>query len=81
MLHQLMGELGADPSVTLMIGDTEYDLEMATNAGVSSLGVGYGVHEPHRLARHRPLACLDAITDLLPWLDALKTGRRTEALG
>ncbi len=70
MLLQLMSELGAEPRETLMIGDTEYDLAMAANAGTAALAVGYGVHEPHRLARHAPLACLDAITELGAWLEA-----------
>jgi phosphoglycolate phosphatase len=75
MLHQLMRELGVEPSATLMIGDTEYDLQMARNAGVSALAVGYGVHEPNRLARHGPLACLGEIQELLPWLDRVGAER------
>lgn len=44
MLLQVMDELGAHRSETLMIGDTEYDMEMARNAGVAALAVAYGVH-------------------------------------
>ena len=47
MLHELMREFGADPERTLMIGDTTHDLQMARNAGVASVGVSYGAHEPH----------------------------------
>lgn len=69
MLLQLLSELGVESSDTLMIGDTEYDMEMATNARTHGLAVSYGVHEAERLMRHNPLGCLDDISDLVPWLD------------
>ncbi len=47
-----MDELGVEPNETLMIGDTEYDMQMATNARTYSLAVSYGVHEKERLLRH-----------------------------
>ncbi len=68
MLFELMDELGARPEETLMIGDTEYDLEMARNAGVRSLAVSYGVHSPGRLLLHGPLACLDSLAAIPDWL-------------
>lgn len=52
-----------------MIGDTEYDLQMAKNAGVGAVGVGYGVHERERLLQYQPLACVDNIQDLTAWLN------------
>lgn len=70
MLEELMDELGAQPGETLMIGDTEYDMQMAVNARTHALAVSYGVHEKERLLRHNPLHCLDAITELDAWLQA-----------
>lgn len=70
MLLELMGALGTGPDETLMIGDSEYDLQMALQAGVPSLGVSYGVKDCERLLDYRPLACLDAIDELPAWLDA-----------
>ena len=69
MLVEIMDELDVSPAQTLMIGDTEYDLQMANNAGVSAIGVSYGVHERERLLQHRPLACLDNINELATWLN------------
>lgn len=69
MLEGLMDELGVLPDRTLMIGDTEYDLEMARNAGTRSLGVSYGVHHRDRLELLQPLGCLDRIDQLPAWLD------------
>lgn len=68
MLHEIMDELDVNPARTLMIGDTEYDLAMARNAGVASIGVAYGVHDDARLLRHQPLAILHDIGELAPWL-------------
>jgi len=38
-----------NPKDCIMIGDTEYDMEMARNAGMDAIGVSYGVHEEERL--------------------------------
>lgn len=71
MLFEIMDQLGVEPEQTLMIGDTEYDLQMARNAGTDGLGVSYGVHSVERLMKHEPVACLDAIGELNSWLDSL----------
>ncbi len=68
MLLQIMDELGVRGSDTLMVGDTEYDLQMAQNAGASALAVCYGVHERERLLKHRPLDCLETLDEMRPWL-------------
>ena len=49
MILQAMAEVGADAASTTMVGDTTYDIEMALNAGVRGVGVGWGYHEPARL--------------------------------
>ncbi len=68
MLKELMGELGVEPRETLMVGDTEYDLQMAVNAGTQAVAVSYGVHARDRLLKFGPLTCLDRIGDLTKWL-------------
>ncbi len=68
MLLDLMDGLGVGPHQTLMVGDTEFDLEMASAAGVAAIAVDYGAHEVNRLLRHSPLACLSDIRQLSPWL-------------
>ncbi len=69
MLHQILDAFGLLPTQALMIGDTEYDLQMASNARMPSLGVDYGVHERERLLKHRPLACLGDIKEIPKWLE------------
>ncbi len=68
MLQELMDELQVRPRETLMVGDTEYDLQMVRDAGTSAIAVSYGVHARHRLLEFAPLACLDAISELNDWL-------------
>lgn len=68
MLHQLLDYFSLEAKQAIMIGDTEYDLKMAQLAGMDALAVSYGVHEVHRLLPHRPLACLDSITQMHQWL-------------
>jgi phosphoglycolate phosphatase len=69
MLLELLDKLMVPPSQTLMIGDSEYDMQMAINAGTSALAVSYGVHDAERLAQYGPLACLDELTELETWLE------------
>lgn len=68
MLNEIMSVTGVEPVQTLMIGDTEYDLEMANAAKTASLGVDYGVHSRDRLLSCGPLACLSSISELPDWL-------------
>ncbi len=74
MLHELLDELGVRPGDALMVGDTEYDMEMARNADVPALAVSYGVHRPERLRAHDPLDCIDRIDELPAWLLAQADG-------
>jgi phosphoglycolate phosphatase len=68
MLLEIMEELGARGDETLMVGDTEYDMQMARNAGAHALGVSYGVHAPGRLLAQGPLGCLADLVDMPAWL-------------
>ena len=68
MLLDIMEELDVKPGQTVMIGDSEYDLQMANNAGVRSVAVTYGSQGRDRLLKYNPVICLDNITDLPDWL-------------
>lgn len=69
MLCEIIDELAVSPDRTLMVGDTEYDMEMASRAGTAALAVGYGAHEAHRLEQYQPLACLDSTQAMASWLE------------
>ena len=77
MLEEILDQLGLHARDALMIGDTEYDMEMARNIGMDALAVSYGVHSPERLKKYKPIACLDNIAhlpDFLLNLPTTKTG-------
>jgi len=68
MLLELMREFGTEPERTLMIGDTTHDLQLAVNAGVPSVAVSYGAHEPVAFEAFAPLHVAHAVRDLHDWL-------------
>lgn len=68
MLHEIMNFTGVDAEKALMIGDTEYDMQMAGNARVDGLGVTYGVHGRQHLLDNGALDCIDEISHLRRWL-------------
>ena len=72
MLEEILLECRRAPAEAVMIGDTEYDLEMASLAGVPSVGVSFGMHETQRLEAHDPVAIIDALPELLD-LEHLKS--------
>jgi len=71
MLQEIIEELGALSTETLMIGDSKYDLQMANNAGISAVAVSYGVHNSTELSKYNPLILLNSLPDLITWLDQL----------
>lgn len=64
MLLRAMEETGARPSEVVMVGDTVYDIELARAAGVASIGVTWGYHEPDELRAAGATAMLDRYDDL-----------------
>jgi phosphoglycolate phosphatase len=66
MLQAAMRETGSNPSETLMVGDTSFDMTMARAAGARAIGVGWGYHPPELLedaGAERILAHLDQLLD------------------
>lgn len=68
MLYELMDELGAEPTRTLMIGDTTHDLQLAANAGAPSVAVSYGAHPADALRGLGPRHIARSVPDLEHWL-------------
>lgn len=72
MLHEILEDTGVAPEAALMIGDTEYDLEMGRRAGMDTVAVSYGAHHPDRLRALGPVKTLHQFPELEHWLDGLQ---------
>jgi phosphoglycolate phosphatase len=68
MLDELMEYLVVMPERTLMIGDTSYDLQMAQNAGVRSVGVTYGAQAAEQWQYLNPMQQFSDFSGLSAWL-------------
>ena len=68
MLLGIVDDTQTNTEQTLMIGDSEHDLMMANNAGIDSIAVTHGAHSADKLMAHKPLLCLDRVTDLPKFL-------------
>ena len=54
MVLRVLAAAACPPETALMVGDTEWDIEMATRAGTASCAVTWGSHDAARLTRARP---------------------------
>lgn len=68
MVLDLLDELGVAPCRALVIGDSIWDLQMATAAGVPSVAVATGAHPRERLLEHAPRTSFDSVGELPDWL-------------
>ncbi len=68
MLDELMDMLVVIPERTLMIGDTSYDLQMAQNAGVKSIGVTYGAQKAEQWQHFNPIQQFNDFASMSAWL-------------
>ncbi|MFP4263890.1 MAG: HAD-IA family hydrolase [Halomonas sp.] len=68
MLEELLDELAVPVEEAVMVGDTQYDLEMARAIGMDRVAVTWGVHAPARLADSRPAFTAEAVPQLFDWL-------------
>ena len=69
MLRELLDEEDVPAARALMIGDTEYDMEMAQALKMPALGVSSGVHESERLTAAGAAALVDQVSDIPAWLN------------
>jgi phosphoglycolate phosphatase len=68
MLDELMDELVVMPARTLMIGDSQYDMQMGKNAGVITAAVSYGSQTASHLQQYSPDYLFDDVATLSSWL-------------
>jgi phosphoglycolate phosphatase len=63
----ILREFGASPAQSMVVGDSEIDVQTGRNAGSWVCGVTYGFGS-HRLAEYPPDILVDRLTELLPHL-------------
>lgn len=68
MLAQIMAHCRVPAAHALMVGDSVFDLQMARNAGVDSVAVGYGAQSLEALRDHAPRLAISAFPELHAWL-------------
>lgn len=71
MLEAALAETGAEAAGAVMVGDTEYDMQMGRNAGFLNIGVSWGHHSAERLRAGGADVVIDRFEDLIPALDTL----------
>jgi len=69
MLQAAIAEAGAAPEMTVMIGDTSFDMMMARAAGAYALGVGWGYHSADELRSAGAHDVIEHPHDLIAWME------------
>ncbi len=67
MMLAAMDEAGAQPHMSVMIGDTSFDMAMGKAAGARAVGVAWGYHDVHELVA----AGADVVADRVAALPGL----------
>ena len=67
-LNTLLREFGAEPRETMMVGDSDVDIQTARNAGTWACGVTYGMGSA-KLPASEPDLMLDSLEELPGYLD------------
>ena len=68
MLEEILAHCAVPAERALMVGDSAFDLQMASNAGMHSVAVGYGAMSLQALAEFGPQACISHFSQLREWL-------------
>ncbi len=71
MIHTAIAEAGVGAADTVMIGDTTYDITMAGNAEVASIGVAWGYHDVAELKGAGAHAIVYDYAKLIPTINQI----------
>ncbi|SDS36287.1 phosphoglycolate phosphatase [Halopseudomonas xinjiangensis] len=75
MLRLILAELDVQPAQAMMLGDSEFDLRMASAAGVRPVAVSYGAQPREHLLRFAPERCIDDFNEFHGWVMPQLSGR------
>lgn len=68
MLYEILEFTAIEPQKAIMVGDTTFDLDMASNANIAGLGAGYGVHSEQMLLDSKALSVQQQFNGVIAWL-------------
>lgn len=68
MLKQILEALDLDVSEAVMVGDTEFDMQMAQAIEMDRIALSHGVHELERLETYAPVASFHSLQEMEYWL-------------
>lgn len=68
MLEDILTDLDTPPDAALVVGDTEYDMQMARSAGVPAVGIEHGVHGRERLLASGAMTSCADLQELSDWI-------------
>lgn len=71
MIERAIAETGSEAALTVMIGDTTFDMEMARAAGVRPIGVTWGYHSVDALRAAGAEVIVESYVELIPVLARL----------
>ncbi len=81
MVFELLDQFKYPRQHALVVGDTEYDMEMARRAEVARVAVTYGAHHIDRLVGYLPSFSIDSFPQILAGLSggSLKVGKESDS--
>ena len=65
MVLQAIADAGSSPEASFVVGDTSFDMAMASAAGSAAIGAGWGYHDTEELLEAGALAVVDRPLDVL----------------
>lgn len=70
MLEEILEYFALPAAAAVMVGDSSFDLQMASNAGMDSVAVGYGAQSLDGLREHGPVLAVEHFDQLRHWLES-----------
>jgi len=64
-----VSDVGGDPSGTIMVGDTVYDIQAAVAAGVHAVGVSWGYGAAENLRQAGAAVTVDSMENLITYIE------------
>lgn len=74
MLHEILAHCRVSPGGALMVGDSAFDLQMARQAGMGAVAVGYGAQPLDMLRLYEPCLAIESFLELRAWLEVRQLG-------